>query len=184
MNPSHLPADDSGSTLVEFGVCVGTLTLLIAAAIEFGVLFLVNGSLESAVLQASRYGITGFSEEGVSREDAIMSIIEDQTLGLVDMSKTEISTKVYKAFDDVGKPEPFTDANGNGTYDGGEPFTDINGNGTWDSDMGAAGLGGPGDVVVYTVTYPWTALTPLLAPILDGAILSATVSVRNEPWGE
>jgi hypothetical protein len=37
-----------------------------------------------------------------------------------------------------------------------------------DADLGVAGLGGAGDVVVYSLSYPWTALTPLLAPFLNG----------------
>lgn len=176
------PIGDRGGTVVEFGACVSLLMLLLCAAVEFGVMFLVDSSLESAVLTASRFGITGSSGQGTSREDAILAIIADRTLGLVDMSKAVVTTKVYNSFQDIGQPEPFTDRNGNGTYDAGETYSDLNGNGKWDADMGAAGLGGAGDVVVYNVRYPWMALTPLMAPFVGGATLSAAVAVRNEPW--
>lgn len=53
----------------------------------------------------------------------------------------------------VGQPKPYTDENDNGAWNDGEPYTDVNENGTWDDDMGAAGLGGPGDVVS-SVTNP------------------------------
>jgi Flp pilus assembly protein TadG len=182
MAPTRLPADDRGSTIIEFGICVGMLMLLICSAIEFGVMFLVDSSIESAVLSASRHGVTGSSSDGIPREAAILAIIEERTMGLIDMSKADVTTKVYNSFSDIGQPEPFTDGNGNGSYDSGESFTDINGNGTWDADMGAAGLGGPGDVVVYNISYPWNAMTPLLGPFLNGTTLSAAVSVRNEPW--
>ena len=53
-----------------------------------------------------------------------------------------MDTLVYESFADIGKPEPFTDQDGNGAYNAGEPFVDVNGNGQWDADMGEAGLGG------------------------------------------
>jgi hypothetical protein len=183
MTAARLAAADRGGTAVEFAIIAGALVLLLSAAVEFGVMFLVDSSIEAAVLSASRHGLTGFAEPGVSREAAILKVIEDRTMGLVDMAKTDVTTKVYKGFGDIGKPEPFTDSNGNGTFDAGEPFSDINGNGTWDADMGAAGLGGPGDVVVYTISYERPALTPLMEPFLTGSVLSAAVAVRNEPWG-
>jgi hypothetical protein len=63
-------------------------------------------------------------------------------------------------------------------------FVDVNGNGQWDDDMGKAGLGNPGDVVVYTVTYPWPIMTPLMKPIIGNSItLTARSVVRNEPYG-
>ena len=49
----------------------------------------------------------------------------------------------------------------------------------------SAGLGGPGDVVHYRVSYDWRLLTGLLMPALssNGIIrLSASVVVRNEPY--
>ena len=86
-------------------------------------------------------------------------------------------------FGNIGQPEPFHDIDLNGQYDVGEPFTDVNGNGQWDSDMGAAGLGGPGDVVVYRVEYPWAIMTPLLQAATGETIThKASIAVRNEPY--
>ncbi len=183
MTTAQLATDDRGSTVIEFAICAGALVLLLSAAVEFGVMFFIDSRIESAVLSASRHGVTGFSADGVPREAAILKIIEGRTMGMVDLSKADVTTKVYKGFGDIGKPEPFTDGNGNGTFDAGESFSDINGNGKWDADMGAAGLGGPGDIVVYTISYQRPALTPLMEPFLKGTILSAAVAVRNEPWG-
>jgi Flp pilus assembly protein TadG len=174
--------DERGSAAIEFALCAGVLILLLSAIIEFGVMFAVDASLQAAVMSASRFGVTGAEGEGMSRQAQILAIIDDRTLGLVDTGRMEISTRVYASFDQIGKPEPFVDANGNNTFDAGEAFTDVNGNGTWDADLGVAGLGGAGDVVVYSLSYPWTALTPLLAPFLNGTTLRAAVAVRNEPW--
>jgi len=63
---------------------------------------------------------------------------------------------------------------------------DSNGNGEWDADMGLAGLGGPNDIVVYTLRYDWPLMTELLRPLLgaDGEFpLKASIAVRNEPFG-
>ena len=84
----------------------------------------------------------------------MLEIVADKTYGLLDMDKVQLDTLVYDDFDDIGKPEPFTDENGNGAYDAGEPYGDVNGNGQWDPDMGAVGLGAPGDVVVYRLARP------------------------------
>ena len=94
-----------------------------------------------------------------------------------------METLVYENFADVGQPEPFTDENGNGVWDNDEPFTDVNGNGTWDPDMGAAGLGGPGDVVIYRMSYDWSIMIPLFRPFFgDEITLQSNIAVRNEPF--
>ncbi|MYI28051.1 MAG: hypothetical protein F4064_08150 [Acidimicrobiales bacterium] len=36
----------------------------------------------------------------------------------------------------AGHAEPYTDSDGNGSYDSGEPYTDINGDGAWTGDLG------------------------------------------------
>jgi hypothetical protein len=51
--------------------------------------------------------------------------------------------------------------------------------------MGAAGLGGPGDVVVYSMTYDWPIMIPLFQPLFgDHVTLQANIAVRNEPFDE
>ncbi len=175
--------DDNGVIAVEFGLAIIPLMLVIVGAIEFMLFIFVGSSLEAAVQEASRYGSTGFVTEGIAREDTVREIIGKKTVGLVDMNKVEIETLVYENFDDIGQPEAYHDINLNGQYDGGEPFTDVNGNGQWDSDMGLAGLGGPGDVVVYRVTYPWAILTPIVQTVAGETIThQASIAVRNEPY--
>jgi hypothetical protein len=99
------------------------------------------------------------------------------------VSELDMTTLVYDSFEEVGQPEPFTDENGNDAYDDGEPFTDVNGNGGWDDDMGAVGLGGPGEVVVYEMSYDWPIMIPLFRPFFgDYVTLEANIAVRNEPF--
>jgi Flp pilus assembly protein TadG len=171
-----------GSSALEFGIIAVPLTLLLVSFFEFAIVAFLSAALESAALQASRFGTTGSSPDGQSRSEQVRDVITERTLGLLDGDELDIETLVYDEFADIGEPEPYTDTNGNGSFDRGEPFTDVNGNGQWDPDMGAAGLGGPDAVVVYQVTYDWPAITPLMRPLIGTIRLSASVPARNEPF--
>jgi len=112
----------------------------------------------------------------------ILQIVSESSFGVIDVSDLEMTTLVYDSFEEEGQPEPFTDENGNEAYDEGEPYTDVNGNGGWDDDKGAVGLGGPGEVVVYEMSYDWPIMIPLFRPFFgDYVTLEANVAVRNEP---
>ncbi|RMF07726.1 MAG: pilus assembly protein [Alphaproteobacteria bacterium] len=177
-----LRKDTQGATMVEFAFTAPVLLLLTIGMLEIGMIEFMGSTIENAVLDASRYGATGFAPEAKARDEAIRESIADWTMGLVDMETVKIETKVYPSFDDIGKPEPYTDSNGNGSWDVGEPYSDINGNGQWDNDMGQAGLGGPGEVVLYRVEYEWGIMTPLIQNILDNITFSSSIAVRNEPF--
>lgn len=185
--PAALARCRRGVSALEFGLAAPVLVLSVAALIELTMMMFVAALLEGGVREAARFGITGFSPLGVSREDRIRQIVAENTIGLVDMATATVSQQIYPGFADVGKPEPFDDqAPVNGVYDIGEPFQDVNGNGQWDSDMGAAGAGGPGDVVLYTIEVDWKPLTPLVAPLFGAAgkiRMRSSVAVRNEPYG-
>ncbi len=179
---SQLARDESGISMVEFGFAAIPLFLAVMGTIELSFLVFVGAILESAVGEASRFGTTGTQPEDQSREERVMEIVTQRTLGLVTPENATIEIVIYENFADVGQPEPFTDENGNNAYDVGEDYTDVNGNGQWDADMGVAGLGGPGDIVIYTVTYTRQALTPLFEPIIGDLTQSASIAVRNEPF--
>lgn len=159
--------------------------LFVLGTFQVALILLAQSLLEGSVREAARYGITGYVYSGYSREQIIKSIVGQYTVGLVDMDKVTVTSVTYSSFTDVGQPEPFNDANHNGVYDPGESFDDVNGNGKWDADMGIAGAGGPGDVVVYTVSYDWPLWFGYVAKLFSdtGYIrLQASYAVRNEPW--
>jgi hypothetical protein len=164
------------------------LILTITGIMEVSLILAVSSLMEGGLRDAARFGITGYVPSGTTRADHIKSILGESTIGLVDMNKAEIQTLVYPSFGDIGQPEPWDDQNSNGVYDVGEPYTDINSNGQWDPDMGAAGLGGPGEIVLYKIKYDLSLMTPLLGPIMGGAdgkvALRASIAVRNEPYPE
>jgi Flp pilus assembly protein TadG len=174
---------ERGTAAMEFAFIAPIFLAMLAAIMEFSGIMFVQTLLEGSAREASRYGITGFTAPGVSRDDQIMDIVRKNTYGIIDLDKLDMETLVYENFADVGQPEPFTDTNANGVYDVGEPFNDVNGNGAWDPDMGAAGLGGPGDVVVYRMSYDWHIMIPIFRPFFGDSIrLQANIAVRNEPF--
>jgi hypothetical protein len=175
--------DPSGQAVIEFAFLAPIFIFMMGAIMEFSGIMFVQSILEGSAREASRYGLTGFAQGGVSREDQILAIVEENTYGIIKMDDLRMETLVYENFGDIGEPEPFTDQNANSVWDNDEPFTDINGNGNWDPDMGAAGLGGPGDVVVYRMSYDWGIMIPLFSRWFGDAItLQSNIAVRNEPF--
>ena len=174
-----------GVTAVEFALVAPVCFSLVCIFIDLSMVMFITNVMEGGLREASRYAITGYLEPGKTREEKIAEIVKDHSYGFIKPEDITITYKVYPSFADVGKPEPFVDQNSNGQYDAGEPFTDVNSNGQWDPDMGKAGVGGPGDIVAYIVSYKWTLWTPLAAEIWpnNGTVtLTATVAVRNEPY--
>jgi Flp pilus assembly protein TadG len=175
-----------GATALEFAFALPIMLMLILGMLEIAMVMFVSISVEGGLREAARFGITGQAPESGTREDAILAIIDRYTFGVVDLDASNVSFMTYDSFTDVGQPEPFTDANGNGSYDVGETFEDLNGNAQWDPDRGAAGVGNAGSVVLYEVDYEWELLTPYLSALLgdDGVFhMSASIAVRNEPYG-
>jgi len=183
----RLGRDERGSPTLEFAFAAPVLFMMTAGTIEFGMIMFVNILMESGLRDAARYSITGRDPSGASREQYIIDIIGERTIGLVDVTAADIEIRSYPTFDDIGRGEDYVDGNGNGQYDSGETYTDENSNGQHDDDVGEEGAGGSGQVVVYRIKYDWEVLTPLAGPLIgdDGYFtLNASVAVRNEPWDE
>ncbi len=177
--------DTRGVSAIEFSILAPVLLLMMFGILEFASIMLVSNIMESATAITSRLGKTGYVTEDSSREETILASVEQKTQGLIDPEALDISSKYYSDFSQIGDAEPSNDTNGNGTIEAGE-YTDINGNGQFDADMGLAGYGGAGAIVVYTVSYPWPVMTPLLSNIIgdeDGNyIITARSVVKNEPY--
>lgn len=174
-----------GATAVEFALVAPAFFLVLWGAVEVGMLGLASTLLEGAVREAARVGITGYAPEGTTRTDHIKNTVKKYTVNLLDIDKLTIDTKSYTGFDAIGKAEDFVDKSPyNGKWDAGESFTDTNGNGQWDSDQGKSGLGDPGSVVLYTLSYDWNWFAGYAKDIfgVPGVTLRAAVAVRNEPY--
>ena len=177
---------DAGNAAVEFALVAPAFIGMICGIMEYSCILFVQTLLEGGAREAARFGVTGqeIDQDG-AREARIRAIINEFTLSMIDVDHIDIDTLVYDSFEAIGEPEPYEDSNGNGAYDSGEPFEDINGNGVWDPDMGTVGLGGPGDIVLYRLTYDWPIIIPIFEPFFGEKVtLVANIAVRNEPWPE
>ena len=180
-----LRACTRGATALEFALIAPVFFMLFMGTIELALVLFVENVIESSVTNSARLGKTGYTAEGVSREDMIYAMIRDRASFIVDTEQVQIDALSYGQISQIGVEEPYTDSNGNGSHDTGESYTDTNGNGQWDDDMGAAGLGGAGDIVVYTVSYPWHLITPIVSRVLgtNGIYtVQSNIVVRNEPY--
>lgn len=184
-NIKRFTLSNDGATAVEFAFIAPALIFLTFAIIEAGMAFGADIVLKNATYDAARLGRTGFVADGSTQDSTVKQKIKNQASVIMDVDKLVITSLSYKGFDVLKKPEPFTDKNGNGIRDDGENFTDVNGNGVYDKDQGANGYGGTAQVVLYTVTYPWTFRTPGLKELVGNngtVLLSATAVVQNEPY--
>jgi hypothetical protein len=177
----------SGAAAVEFAVAAPVMITMITGAIELSYFALARTMLEDSVRQAARFGITGASgTSGVSRADALSAVISEQMDPLIDESTTTVTYVSYPTMAGVGQPETWTDANANGRCDNGEQYREINGVPGWQRDMGRANsLGGPGDVIVYTVVFRYEPLLPYFSFLGndEGELsLTARAVARNQIW--
>lgn len=186
--------DQRGSTIIEFAMLAPVMILLICGGIEYGHLYLGNMNLEGVTNEAARTAIASQERSIADRDAAVRTRIQEAMAGypLQEGKQLEIQIKSYEDFAAAGTPEPFTDVNTNGRYDppaslspefAGEPFIDKNSNGSWDAtSFKDETVGGTGEVVSYTVTYPAAFLFEFLRPLApEGVTLKTTVVARNEP---
>lgn len=173
-----------GVAAIEFAIAGSLVVTTVVAAMEILMVLLVSVLMEGAVREAARFGVTG-AEGDNGRQTQILQIVENHTLGMVNMESATVSTLVYNSFSEIGTAEDFIDAEPyNGVYDEGEDFTDTNGNGSWDTDRGTPGVGGSEDIVLYVVDYELPTMTGLFSAMFGKSTFSmrAAVPVKNEPY--
>jgi Flp pilus assembly protein TadG len=186
---SRLRSDRRGISAVEFSMIAPVMILLISGTIEMGYIYMAQTSLTGAVAAAARESSATQESTMAARDAAMRETITKamNPFNLADGEELAITTRVYHDFTS-SRPEDYTDTNQNGRYDGpadgftGEAFTDRNGNGIWDAHGAPTAVdevGGEGDVVSYTATYPVRRLFNFV--ITSPVTLTATSVVRNEP---
>ena len=137
--------------------------------------------------EAARLATASMETREADRTEIMRASIKNSMSAFVTAAgqSIRITSTVYRDFS-TATPETFTDTNGNGQYDSGEPYVDRNKNGMWNNAMPVAGstLGGPGDVVSYTVSFPKRVLFGFIGSAIGyrgGVIpLYASTVVRNE----
>ena len=189
--------DRRGVSALEFAILAPIMLVVTTLVFEGFALHAAGIALEQGAAAAARAGATGQGDraaiirtvltEHVCPPDGAVCYLGDRALPAGDDGVASPLRIAFRAFGDprvIDLPEPFADvAPPNGRRDPGELFVDVNGNGVWDSDLGLAGLGGPGDFVNYEITMLQPIRHPLLRAALGGEIERTVLfTVRNEPF--
>jgi Flp pilus assembly protein TadG len=177
----QLPADRTGTALVEFGLIMPVMLMLVFGSLEFGINVYMRSVLEGAMLQAGRNSTL---QTGASNQTSIDQLVINQVKGVMPSATVTFDRDNYPSYSRVNKPEDFTDSNSNGQYDAGECFQDSNANNRWDADLARDGLGGANDIVEYTATVSYPSFIPAgralgLSPTTS---ISAKTILKNQPF--
>ncbi|MFN3988814.1 MAG: TadE/TadG family type IV pilus assembly protein [Erythrobacter sp.] len=180
----RIKREEDGVTLTEFGLVAPILFLMLTGIFDMAhgvyTTALVNGAMQAAARDLTIEGAT-------LRETQLDQNVLDQVRAVVPNNATvTLGKKTYAEFNDVGRPEDFTDTNNDGICNNGEPFVDVNGNNQWDADRGRAGLGGARDVMLYTVRVSYPRLFPIynFIGLPQNATISGSTVLRNQPFDE
>jgi Flp pilus assembly protein TadG len=172
-----------GASIVEFAFVAPVLSMMLFAMLEYGRAFAGASTLEGATLEAARVAAAGTGLCPSAKLEAARTAITTAMSQYPPAVTPTVTVQSYSSFRNVGRNEPFTDSNNNGTFNAGEPYTDVNGNGRWDADQGASGIGQADQVVWYQVTYEFNTLFGFFDFSFPGGRvrLTAETVVRNEP---
>ena len=171
-----------GVSALEFALVAPVFFILLIGVFDLSILFFLMLTLESATLDAARFGSTGAVPEDATRDKRIRQIVHGATMGLLDDNNLDIQMLVYDSYEDVAAAEWLFDVNGNGDHDTGEVFHDVNGNGEWDGDPGVPGSGAADDIVVYRVSAQYQLMTPLMDELIGAIPIRSAAPIRNEPF--
>lgn len=170
-----------GVAAAEFAMLAPAMILLLSGTIEAAHFLMVQATLEGAVSNAARENSVALTLDEDTRDAAMRARIAGimHYYPAADGEELEIETQVYETLGG----EAFEDLNGNGQHDEGEIFVDRNDNGVRDQATSKGGkMGGVGDVVFYSVTYPVDPFFPFLRQVFGGPLrLTSSTVARNEP---
>ena len=128
---------DEATSVTEFALVAPFFIVVLFAAIQIGVVMLIQNALEAAAREAARYAITGQTDAGVSREAAIkskvLSVLDIYTGGIIKPIDVVINVKAYPNL-------PSLEA-------AGTPVSNT--------------FGIAGQAVLYEISYKWDTLFPI-----------------------
>jgi Flp pilus assembly protein TadG len=150
-----------GTTAIEMALIAPVFFMLFAGIIEVSLMMLTQHLLESATYNASRLGKTGYVTTGNTQAQMVTASLTGELSALaplVDITQISLTTTAYNTL------SALSTAPGSGT----------------------SGVGTAGQIVVYTVSYPWHLFTPVISNIIGDAngniTLTSRMVVQNEPY--
>ncbi len=153
-------SDNQGATAVEFALISVAFLLILMGTFEVGAILLIQTTLETAVLQVSRYGRTGSPASA-----QVTSLVNQYSFGFVNPANVVLTVTPYASFSAMPTNAQVVSSGGN---------------------SGTQNYGAANAPVLYTLTYNWDFFTPLIGKIMSpstGSItLIASSIVQNEPY--
>lgn len=179
---NRLRADRRGAAAVEFAIIAPTLMVVMTGLGDFAHASYVKSVLQGAVHKAARDGTL---ETASTNLGAIDQKVRNLVYPTINNATFSFERTAYSTFSNVGRPEPFTDSNGNGVRNAGECYQDYNNNNGWDADMGRSGGGGARDIVLYTVKVTYPRIMPIYGLLgwSQYNTVEATTALKNQPYG-
>jgi len=160
---------EDGAAAVEFAIVVAPFLALMFAILETGLVFFAGQTLETVAADSARLIMTGQAQNAGMSQSAFTTAVCNKVVAMFTCSSMLLDVKTYSNFSGADTSLPI-DSKGN---------------------VNSAGFGfqpgGPGDIVVMRLMYPWPTFMSLLGFSLsnmsgNNRLLMATVSFRNEPF--
>ena len=158
-----------GVAAVEFALVILPFLALLFAIIQTALVFFATQVLETAVADSARLVLTGQAQDGGFTQASFKNAVCTRVNSLFDcQSKMYIDVRTFTDFSAISMSSP-TDGSGN-----------VINNFVYQP-------GGPGDIVVVRLLYPWPIYMQLWNPSLtnmsgNSRLLVATAAFRNEPF--
>lgn len=177
----RLAGHQRGAAMVEFALTGPMFLLLLMGIFDYSWQMYAKQVLHGAMNQAARAATL---EDFSSDQTALDVMVSERVHTVFYNADLKFTRRAYDTFNQVGKPEAFTDKNGNNSYDRGECYEDSNGNNSWDAAAGRDGSGGADDIVLYTATMRFKRVLPVWVFLgqPQETTLSAATVLRNQPY--
>lgn len=162
----------SGSAAIEFAMVAPVLFLFLFGIIETGVLFFASASLQNATNDTARLIRTG-QISGAVTASTLKTYICNEISGLIPAStcsaNLQVDLRAYSNFSSASYPS-LTKADG-----------------SLDTTKLSVQPTGSCEVVLIRSFYPWSIMTPLMAPLLQNMpngqyLLASAAAFRSEPY--
>jgi hypothetical protein len=165
--------DTTAATAIEFAIVFPVFIYIIFFLIELSLICFSAITIENAVAEATRLAKVG-ATTGIPRDQYIRNEVRRRSYGLINPERLAITATTeanaprpdYKSVltDDFCVDEVTLIRTGFCPCPPGSRFFDNNEDGlcTPPGNSSPMDIGGPGDIVRYTVTYRWRVLTPIL----------------------
>ncbi len=154
----RLGKDEHGVTAIEFALISPVFLFMLMGTFDIGYAIYMRSTLNGAIQLAARDSSLQDATDATERA-AIDAKVTNVIQSINRAATVTVNRTNYAAYADVDRLEDYVDNNLNGTCDANEPFDDANDNDIWDN-VGASGIGGARDSVLYSITVSYDTLFP------------------------